>query len=693
MKWFYDMKIRSKLIFAFSLLSIITAIVGYQGLVNMGKINKMLGNLYENETIGIADIKEANAQLLAYSRAISNYFLTDSKAEKNKHLEKMKMYESLLLANLNSAKPLVKSEKGLQLIEEVKNAWREYKNIVEHVIALDNIDSLNERQKSFGLLNTTVREKSDLIDTLFAELARHKESDGKEYYLKSNQDYADTRLYMIILIIGAIGTGMSLGFFVSNTISKPINRTVGMIQEIGKGHLSARLNLNTKDEIGIMANTMDLFADDLQHNIIGVMEKISKGDFDTNVSAKDEKDEIAPALNRTIKTLQKLEAETNLLIGWAANGELDKRGDENKFEGGYKKIVAGFNNTMEEIVAKINDVEFILGKMSGGDLTSRMEGDYKGNYKKLKEYVNHLAGSLETVILEVSDAVSATVSAANQISASSEEMAAGTQEQSQQTLEMVTSISEMTKTIQETTKNINAASNASSKYGSIAKGGGAVVNLTIDGMNRIAEVVVKSAETVHKLGRSSAQIGEIVQVINEIADQTNLLALNAAIEAARAGEQGRGFAVVADEVRKLAERTTKATKEIALMINEIQKDTEAAVDSMKLGAGEVERGKELADQAGNSLGQIINGADNVVEIITQVAAASQEQSATSEEISQNIEMISSVTQQSAAGVHQIAKAAEDLNRLTINLQGLISKFKVARDMKANEVFRSKGLLN
>ena len=158
--------------------------------------------------------------------------------------------------------------------------------------------------------------------------------------------------------------------------------------------------------------------------------------------------------------------------------------------------------------------------------------------------------------------------------------------------------------------------------------------------------------------------------------------MNAAIEAARAGEQGRGFAVVADEIRKLAERTTKATKEIASMIKQIQKETEGAVISMTEGTEEVDNGKALADKAGQSLNQIITDAQEVVDIVTQVAAASEEQSSAAEQISKNIEAINNVTRESAEGIQQIAKTSEDLSNLTINLQGLISKFKF-EDTSAN----------
>jgi methyl-accepting chemotaxis protein len=271
-------------------------------------------------------------------------------------------------------------------------------------------------------------------------------------------------------------------------------------------------------------------------------------------------------------------------------------------------------------------------------------------------------------------------------------MAAGAQEQSSQTNEVAGAVEQMTKTILETTKNASIAAESAKNAGAIAKDGGKVVIETIKGMNRIAQVVSKSAETVQALGKSSDQIGEIVQVIDDIADQTNLLALNAAIEAARAGEQGRGFAVVADEVRKLAERTTKATKEIATMIKQIQKDTSGAVASMEEGTKEVELGKKLADKAGESLEQIIKGADQVVDVITQVAAASEEQANAAEQISKNVEGISNITNESAAGVQQIARAAEDLSRLTINLQEQISKFKLDDNHLGKDVNHQRRML-
>ncbi|HTX19565.1 MAG TPA: methyl-accepting chemotaxis protein [Bacteroidota bacterium] len=315
-------------------------------------------------------------------------------------------------------------------------------------------------------------------------------------------------------------------------------------------------------------------------------------------------------------------------------------------------------------------------KVSQGDLTVEVEQKSLDETGQLAGAFAAMVDALRETLGQVTEASSAVASASSQISSSTEQMAAGAQEQTSQAGEVAGAVEEMTKTIIENSKNASNTANTAKKAKEAAEGGGRVVEETVTGMKRIADVVNKSAETVKALGKSSHQIGEIISVIDDIADQTNLLALNAAIEAARAGDQGRGFAVVADEVRKLAERTTKATKEIAGMINTIQTDTSEAVSSMEEGTKEVENGIKLADRAGTSLREIVRMIQDLTDMVSQIAAASEEQSSASEQISKNVEAISSVTSQTASGTQQIAKAAEDLNRLTENLQQLVSRFKL-----------------
>jgi methyl-accepting chemotaxis protein len=337
----------------------------------------------------------------------------------------------------------------------------------------------------------------------------------------------------------------------------------------------------------------------------------------------------------------------------------------------------------------LREMADVLSQLAKGDLTIRVEGQYQGDYVQIKDNINETAESLEKALQEVGEAVVATASASTQISSSTEELAAGAQEQSTQTNEVASAMEEMTKTILENSRSAGSTAETAKQSKEAAEQGGKVVEETVKGMRQIADVVKKSADTVQELGKSSDQIGEIIGVIDDIADQTNLLALNAAIEAARAGDQGRGFAVVADEVRKLAERTTRATKEIAGMIKKIQADTKGAVESMKEGTKKVGEGIELADKAGGSLQEIVGISQKVRDMVTQIAAASEEQSSASEQISKNIETINSVTNQSAMGTQQIARAADDLNRQTENLLSLVGRFKLSGEGVAHSTIVQK----
>jgi methyl-accepting chemotaxis protein len=331
------------------------------------------------------------------------------------------------------------------------------------------------------------------------------------------------------------------------------------------------------------------------------------------------------------------------------------------------------------IVNPLHKTIDMISEMDRGNLTARLSMTRKDEIGQLAQTMDRFADSLQEALLEVSEVVSAAASAAAQISASTEEMAAGANEQTTQAGEVAAAVEEMTQTILENSKNASATSEAAKQSKLAAETGGRVVEETVRGMQRIARVVRTSADTVKALGKSSNQIGEITGVIDDIANQTNLLALNAAIEAARAGEHGRGFAVVADEVRKLAERTTKATKEIAGMIKQIQSETAGAVVSMEAGTREVETGIRLVDEAGMSLHEIVQTSQRVTDMIMQIASASEQQSSASEQIAKNVESISSVTAQTATGTQQVAQAANDLNRLTVQLHDLVARFKLSHD--------------
>lgn len=343
----------------------------------------------------------------------------------------------------------------------------------------------------------------------------------------------------------------------------------------------------------------------------------------------------------------------------------------------------GLNKAENCKVYKMNylehSIDSLLEKMhlfADGELDVSMEVKSDDNIGKLFDGFNLAVAQTKELVGTLKESIANITNMTGQLSTTIEELAAGSFEQTAQVNDVASAVEEMTATIIHTAKNASDAVQSSKTAGDIAEQGGSVMKQTVEGMERISEVVSNAEKTIKELGKSSDQIGEIIQVIDDIADQTNLLALNAAIEAARAGEQGRGFAVVADEVRKLAERTTKATKEIADMIKTIQKDTTSAVNSIIQGNDEVQKDKVFAHEAGSSLKEIISATKLVIENINQVATASEEQSATAEVISKNVDAINSVINQSSDGLHDVTRTVEKINVLALDLKKLSEYFKI-----------------
>ncbi len=339
-------------------------------------------------------------------------------------------------------------------------------------------------------------------------------------------------------------------------------------------------------------------------------------------------------------------------------------------------LALGIGWIVQQTRMLVKDIKAVQVSIDTADLNTQLSTNREDEMGLLRNSFDRFVASIRNTLIQVSEVATSVASASAQISSSTEEMAAGAQEQTTQSEEVARAVEQMAKSIAVNSESAGEAAQTAEQAKGAAELGGKVVTDTVHEMKEIATVVRESAGTIQNLGKSSDQIGEIIGVIEHIADQTNLLALNAAIEAARAGEQGRGFAVVADEVRKLAEQTTKATKQIAAMVQQIQADSHGAVRSMANATKQVDEGIVLADRAGTSLHEIVQISQKVTHMVSQIAVANEEQSSTSEQISKNMEAIASVTQQTASGTQQIARAAEDLNRLTEALQHYVSQFKL-----------------
>jgi len=322
------------------------------------------------------------------------------------------------------------------------------------------------------------------------------------------------------------------------------------------------------------------------------------------------------------------------------------------------------------------EVSDIATKVAGGDLAVHV-AVADGDTRSVMAAMNSMVLSLRELISETVSISSGIAAASAQLHATSEQIATAAEEVASQTSTVATASEEMSATSLDIARNCTFAAENSKKTSDSADFGASIVQETISGMEKIADRVMQTAMTIGTLGTRSEQIGEIIGTIEDIADQTNLLALNAAIEAARAGEQGRGFAVVADEVRALAERTTKATREISEMIKSIQSETKAAVRAMEEGVNEVEKGASSSMKSGEALQEILSQIGEVTMQINQIATASEEQTATTTEITSNIQQITDVIHQSANGAEETSAAAAQLAEQAQHLQDLVGNFRIA----------------
>jgi methyl-accepting chemotaxis protein len=435
----------------------------------------------------------------------------------------------------------------------------------------------------------------------------------------------EVRLQALFLAGGMVLFGVIAAFFLARTIVKPIKALSDAAEKVGAGDLSQTVLVQSDDEVGALGTAFN-----------AMVQKVKE------------------ALE--ISNQSRMEAEEQAT-----------------------KVQGIMNKVTEQREYLANSVQTMLGsvqQLAAGDLTQRVYAEKQDDIGRLFEGYNAAIEQMQELVGKVVESVQETAASSTQIYQTTEQTMYDIREQSSQTRNVAAAMEQMTVVIGENTRHASLAAHQASQASDDARASGKVIEGMIRNVGEVANVVRESAKRIEALGASSEQIGEIVSVIEEIADQTNLLALNAAIEAARAGEQGRGFAVVADEVRKLAERTQKATKEISTMIKSIQRNTSDAVGSMNKGTKLVEESGTLASQTSQALTEIISKTTQVADIVSQLASASEEQAATSNDVAHSIELISTASERSANAAASISQTAANLSYLTQDLQKLVGTFRI-----------------
>ncbi|MCX5998734.1 MAG: methyl-accepting chemotaxis protein [Chloroflexi bacterium] len=503
-----------------------------------------------------------------------------------------------------------------------------------------------------------------------------------------------------------------------------IEQIVGAMGRASEGDFKARADETKCDgsllEVAKGVNTMlERIAQTTQ--VIGIyLDRIAAGDLHSRVTVRDDATNIFKGdfalfkdkLNLCMDNLSAMADDASMVAKSAKEGDLAVRADLAKHSGAYGQIIQGLNDTLDAVAAPLAQLVSTINSVATGDLTKRIQGDYCGDFDNLKSSTNAMIDNLTQLIAgvkskaenlaasssQLSQAAGQSGSAVQQISESSAQMAKAAQDQSASLQQVATAMGTMSDTVNQVGKaseqqsrmveqasavvnqvssavtqitgNAQTAADGAAKSSQLTRQGDEMTRKTSDAVSGIKNSIAVMSTTVNEMNERATQLGKIVATIHDIAAQTNLLALNAAIEAARAGEHGRGFAVVADEVRKLAERTAVATKETADLIGDMQKSVKRAVDAVDEGNRRAAEGTRLSAETTQSLKSVLDEVDAVAAQMQQISAAAEQMNASTSEMVKTVDSISAAAEQNAAAAQEMIAATSEISQSVESAAGI-----------------------
>ena len=614
-------------------------------------------------------VKVRNDDLHKVASVYNQYVVAIREAEYLKtSLEKMEKFLYRYIAVPSERNNILTSiNKETNSIDQMIYIYRSRELTSEEKKLLSDFDAAwPEMQRGYKeIMKMADNGKNDEVARLLADGSYMIESQKKtliaindltDYGIKTNESGVNTTIKntrgfsYIMLTLSAIGIALSIIVVMILTVSitKPLRKGVLMMQELGRGHLSKRLNMERKDEIGFLAKAMDQFADHLQKNVIFNIQQISKGNIDIAPAITDDRDEIGPAIKMMVINISNLVKEMNMLTMTALEGKLDVRGNAGTFNGAYREIVAGVNKTLDAMMGPIGEASMVLEKVANKDMSARVNGDYKGDYARIKESINSAVENLDKALQQVAIGAQQVASASVQVSTGGQALSQGASEQASSLEEVSSSLQEMSSMTKQNVLNARDAKGVSEQARESADKG-------VESMSRMSSAI-------NRIKSSSDSTAKIVKTIDEIAFQTNLLALNAAVEAARAGDAGRGFAVVAEEVRNLAMRSAEAAKNTANLIEEAVKNSENGVN--------------INAEVLKNFQDIVEKSNKVSQVVAEIAAASEQQDQGISQVTKAVEQLNQVTQQNAANAEESASAAEEMSSQSEEMRSMVAGFKL-----------------
>ncbi len=695
-----NLKVGARLAMGFALMIILLVVIAVISILRLNELNSAVNVLVYDRFAKVSQVNEGINNVNLIARALRNIVLWgDNVKEKDAEETRILAARDATTKIIDELTLTIHSDEGKRLLSNLNVVRQTYMAGQNTIMALLKKGGDEAVAQATEILLTSYRtQQADYMsawDALLAYQAKYAASDAQKAQLSTNQ------AIIIVLVIGlsAVALALLLAILITRSIVKPLTDCIGAAVKLAKGETDTVFNINGKDELAALQREMQTVSATIEalvgeaailtqaaiegrlatrgntdrfkggyHDIVaGVnktldavigplnvaaayVERISKGDIPPKISDSYNGDfnTIKNNLNVCIDAVNGLVEDAGMLAKASVEGRLQTRADATRHQGDFRRIVEGVNRTLDLVIDPINETIAILKRMAEGDLTATMTGEYKGDFDVLKTALNDTLAAINDLLGQVTMAVEQVTAGSQQVSQASQALSQGATEQASSLEEITSSVTEIAGQTRQNTENAVQVNGLAKTARDDAEQGNVQMKDLVSAMTDI--------------NTSAEEIRKIVKAIDDISFQINLLALNANVEAARAGKYGKGFAVVAEEVRNLAVRSAGSVQETNKMVNE-------AINN-------IARGNGLVDVTAKQLQSIVQGAAQVASLAEEVATAGKEQSQGLEQISTGLNQIDQVTQTNTASAEESASAAEELSSQSQQLKAMLAKFKL-----------------